>query len=151
AENFYQELKEKFEPALSVVHILDGKPLPNDREHFGFRDGLSQPVIKGSGSKPSGNNNDIDPGEFVLGYKNEYNVYPDTALLKVAQGKPELLADNAEGLADERTKEKYKEEKQNVTYFFLLQIQQNVDGLWEFWKKQSVETDEKKRNEEATM
>jgi Dyp-type peroxidase family len=151
AENFYQELKEKFEPALSVVHILIGKALPNDREHFGFRDSISQPVIKGSGVKPSGNNNDIDPGEFVLGYKNEYKVYPDTALLKVAQGKSELLADNAEGRADEQTKVKYKDVGQNGTYFVLRQLQQDVDGFWEFLKNQTADADEKKRNEEATM
>ncbi|MEO6230219.1 MAG: hypothetical protein ABJB11_24110 [Ferruginibacter sp.] len=151
AENFYLELKEKFEPALSVVHVLAGKPLPNDREHFGFRDSVSQPVIKGSGAKPSGNNNDIDPGEFVLGYKNEYNVYPDTALLKVVQGKPELLADNGEGIADEQTKIKYKDVGQNGTYFVLRQLQQDVNGFWEFLKKQTTEADEKKRNEEATM
>ena len=150
-ENFYQELREKFAPALTVVHVLDGRALPNNREHFGFRDSLSQPVIKGSGVKPSGNNNDIDPGEFVLGYKNEYGVYPDTALLKVAQGKPELLADNAEGITDEKTQVKYKDVGLNGTYFVLRQLQQDVDGFWEFLKKQSTEADEKKRNEEATM
>ncbi len=150
AESFYSELEQKFESALSVVHTLDGKAMPNNREHFGFRDGISQPVIKGSGLPASGNNNDIEPGEFVLGYKNEYSVYPDTALLKIAQGKPELLEDNPEGRADEQTKVKYKDVGQNGTYFVLMQLQQNVDGFWEFMKKQSAETDEKKRNEEAT-
>ena len=86
AENYFQSLKQKFEPGLSVVHILNGKPLPNDREHFGFRDGISQPVIKGSNVTPAGNNNDINPGEFVFGYKNEYDIYPDAPLLKVSQG-----------------------------------------------------------------
>jgi Dyp-type peroxidase family len=151
AENFYQELEEKFEPAFSIIHTLDNKPLPKDREHFGFRDGISQPTIKGSGAKPAGNNNDIDAGEFVLGYKNEYNVYPDTALLKVVQGKSELLEDNAEGLADEQTKVKYKDVGQNGTYFVLLQLQQDVNGFWEFLKKQTADGDEKTRNEEATM
>ena len=28
AENYFQQLKQKFEPGLSVVHILNGKPLP---------------------------------------------------------------------------------------------------------------------------
>lgn len=151
AEDFYQELEAKFEPALSVIHVLDNKPLPGNREHFGFRDGISQPVIKGSGFKPSGNNNDVEPGEFVLGYKNEYNVYPDTALLKVTQGKPELLPDNAEDLADEQTKITYKDVGQNGTYFVLRQLQQDVNGFWEFLKKQTAdEADEKSRNEEAT-
>jgi Dyp-type peroxidase family len=150
AENFYQELKEKFDAGYAVVHVLNGKPLPNDREHFGFKDGISQPVIKGSGVKLSGNNNDIDPGEFVLGYKNEYSVYPDTALLKVPQGRPELLQDNAEGLENEQTKEKYKDVGQNGTYFVLRQLDQNVDGFWEFLKRQTEAADEKTSNEEAT-
>lgn len=152
AGNFYRELKEKFEPGLSIIHVLDGKPLPNNREHFGFRDGISQPVIKGSGFKPAGNNNDIEAGEFVLGYKNEYNVYPDTALLKVTQGKTELLPDNAEGLKDEQTNIRYKDLGQNGTYFVLRQLQQDVNGYWEFLKQQTdAGADEKTRNEEATM
>lgn len=150
-EEFYLELREKYETALSIVHILDGKPLPRDREHFGFRDAVSQPVIKGSGVKLSGNNNDINPGEFVLGYKNEYNVYPDTPLVKVPQGKPELLADNPEGIADEQTKQKYKDLGVNGTYFVLRQLQQDVDGFWQFLKRQTAEGDDHARNEEATF
>ncbi|MCJ7467554.1 MAG: hypothetical protein MUO53_12775, partial [Maribacter sp.] len=151
AEKLYQKLKVKFETAVSVVHTLDGKSLPNDREHFGFRDGISQPVIKGSGVKPSGTNNVIDPGEFVLGYKNEYKVYPDTALLNVAQGKHEMLPDNSEGLADKKTHVKFKDVGQNGTYFVLRQLQQDVDGFWNFLKNQSDTDDDKKRKEEATL
>jgi hypothetical protein len=36
----------------------------------------------------------------VLGYKNEYDIYPDTPLLKVAQGKTELLVYNDDGFKD---------------------------------------------------
>ncbi len=150
AEAYYRTLRPKMETALSEVKTLDGKSLPNDREHFGFRDGISQPVIKGSGSKASGNNNDINPGEFVLGYKNEYNVYPDTALLRVKQGQSDMLADNSEGLADKKTKIKFKDFGHNGTYFVLRQLEQDVDGFWTFLKNQSKETEEEKRNGEAT-
>jgi Dyp-type peroxidase family len=45
----------------------------SDREHFGFRDGLSQPTIKGSGleDKEHADRLAVAPGEFVLGYRNE--------------------------------------------------------------------------------
>jgi len=141
AENYFQSLKQKFEPGLSVVHILNGNPLPNDREHFGFRDGISQPVIKGSNVNPVGNNNDINPGEFVLGYKNEYDIYPDTPLLKVSQGKTELLGDNNGG---------YKDIGRNGTYFVLRQLEQNVNGYWSFIKKQTIDEHGNTNNEEAT-
>src|SRR4030095_7813961 len=141
AENHFQSLKQKFEQGLSVVHILNGKTLPNDREHFGFRDGISQPVIKGSNINPVGNNNDINPGEFVLGYKNEYDIYPDTPLLKVSQGKTEILGDNVEG---------YKDIGRNGTYFVLRQLEQNVNGYWSFIKKQTIDENGNTNKEEAT-
>ena len=46
--------------------------LPNDREAFGFKDGISHPAIEGSGI--AGSNPKEDPlkaGEFILGYRNE--------------------------------------------------------------------------------
>lgn len=145
AENYFQNLKQKFETGLSVIHILNGKPLPKDREHFGFKDGISQPVIKGSGVTPAGNNNDIDPGEFVLGYKNEYNIYPETALLvnDKDQGNKELLPDDAAGSS-------FKDVGRNGTYFVLRQLEQNVDGFWNFLKSKTKDENEKANNEEAT-
>jgi Dyp-type peroxidase family len=46
--------------------------LPNEREAFGFRDGISHPAIEGSGS-PGSNPKEVPlkAGEFVLGYRNE--------------------------------------------------------------------------------
>lgn len=142
AENYYQELKKKFEPGLTLVNTLNGKPLPNDREHFGFKDGISQPAIKGSGITGI-NNDNIDPGEFVLGYKNEYDIYPDTALLEDPQGDPGLLADDAGGSP-------YKDVGRNGTYFVLRQLQQNVDGFWNFLKEKTKDENGKISNEEST-
>ncbi len=64
---------------------------PDQREHFGFHDGISQPEIEGSpmlfdapgaGDQPSAPNvadtNVIKAGEFLLGYLNEYDVLPDS-------------------------------------------------------------------------
>ena len=46
--------------------------LPNEREAFGFRDGISHPAIEGSGI-PGSNPLEppLKPGEFVLGYPDE--------------------------------------------------------------------------------
>jgi Dyp-type peroxidase family len=46
--------------------------LPNEREPFGFKDGIGQPAIEGSGI-PGNNPHEvpIKAGEFVLGYQDE--------------------------------------------------------------------------------
>lgn len=138
-ETYYESLKKPFDTGLLFVHVLNGKTLPNEREHFGFRDGISQPVIIGSGEKPAGNNNDINPGEFVLGYKNEYDIYPDTPL---------LLDDNNRGnaalLPADISGSPFKDIGKNGTYFVLRQLQQDVDGFWNF-------LNEKAKNEDGSF
>ena len=69
---------------LTIVQQLTPERLPGPQskgrfglEHFGFADGMSQPVIRGSGqeAKLSGDDatrNVINAGEFVLGYPNGY-------------------------------------------------------------------------------
>ncbi len=50
--------------------ILDG-----GREHFGFADGISQPALRGCGNEPEGPAAQwavVEPGEFVLGYRDNY-------------------------------------------------------------------------------
>ncbi len=51
--------------------------LPNEREAFGFKDGISHPAIEGSGI-PGTNPHEqpLKPGEFVLGYPDEMGGTP---------------------------------------------------------------------------
>jgi Dyp-type peroxidase family len=65
----------------SVIHQTDCAPVNVDRpefEHFGFRDGISQPVIKGTGRATRGvpARDLMEPGEFILGYKNGGGYFP---------------------------------------------------------------------------
>ena len=51
--------------------------LPNEREAFGYKDGISHPAIEGSGI-PGTNPHErpLMPGEFVLGYRDEMGDVP---------------------------------------------------------------------------
>jgi len=49
-------------------------------EHFGFSDGISQPAIEGYHSATSKLHN-VKPGEFILGYANEYGLCTERPLL----------------------------------------------------------------------
>jgi Dyp-type peroxidase family len=59
-------------PGVSLIWRQDVASLPTERDPFGFKDGLGQPAIEGSGI--SGSNPHEPPlkaGEFILGYQDE--------------------------------------------------------------------------------
>ena len=61
----------------SPAYGEDERPLA--REHFGFVDGVSQPVIKGTRRRRNHNSSPIHQiaaGEFLFGYRDEYGYYP---------------------------------------------------------------------------
>lgn len=56
------------------IRLLETTILYERKEHFGFHDGISQPTIKGL-KRSDDDENCIEAGEFILGYKNEYGQY----------------------------------------------------------------------------
>ncbi len=118
---------------LKLMKNLDGVLLEDNKEHFGFRDGISQPRIKGVG-KPGHANNTVEPGEFLLGYKNEYGVFPDTPVISEAQGDMDLLANDDEDPSK-------KNFGRNGSYLVFRQMEQDVDKFWTFMKEKTQKAD----------
>jgi len=57
---------------ISVVYRMRFGELPEGRNPFGFKDGLHNPHVEGSGSVPqAGSEASIKAGEFILGYADE--------------------------------------------------------------------------------
>ncbi len=87
---------------VEVLSSLDLEAIPpfdSVREHFGYRDRLSQPVIAGTGVEPTpGSGLPIKAGEFFLGYPDEGG--PPTGLPH-----PEVLSRNGSYLAYLRMEE----------------------------------------------
>lgn len=67
ARQAYRELS-----GITAIWRQDCHVRPNEKEAFGFRDGISHPTVEGSGI-PSSNPNEepLKAGEFVLGYPDE--------------------------------------------------------------------------------
>jgi Dyp-type peroxidase family len=64
-------------PGVSVLWRQNCYAPADEREHFGYRDGISHPAVEGSGSPPSNPlEKPIKAGEFVLGYEDEIGVMP---------------------------------------------------------------------------
>jgi Dyp-type peroxidase family len=73
---------------VSVVSSQDFGAQPGDRNSLGYKDGIDQPAIEGSGVEPlPGQGRPIKAGEFILGY-------PGEAGVPFAMPQPEILARN---------------------------------------------------------
>jgi Dyp-type peroxidase family len=86
-------------PGVEVLWSLDLEAIPpfqHVREHFGYRDRLTTPVIEGTGIEPTpGSGPPIKAGEFILGYADE-----DGPPSKLPQ--PEVLSRNGSYMAYRR-------------------------------------------------
>src|SRR5215468_3213658 len=58
-------------PHISVVYRMQFGELPEGRNPFGFKDGLHNPHVEGSGPAEAGKEASIKAGEFVMGYPDE--------------------------------------------------------------------------------
>ena len=80
-------------PGIAVVYRLKFSELPGGRNPFGFKDGLHNPQVEGSGEHVHpGYGPAIKPGEFVMGYPDELG---ETA----TSPEPEVLRRNGTFLA----------------------------------------------------
>ncbi|CAN5440296.1 peroxidase [soil metagenome] len=85
--------------SLSFLDLNATPPFNYAHDHFGFRDRLSQPVMKGSGEEPTpGSGDALQPGEFILGYPDEKGPPVDLPV-------PEILSRNGSFMAYRRLQE----------------------------------------------
>jgi deferrochelatase/peroxidase EfeB len=100
-------------------------------EPFGFKDGISQPLLDWERTRPARDTTRLDYGnrvclgEFLLGYPNEYGGYSDRPLLDRSRDPSGLLA-SAE---DEPDKADFG---RNGSYLVMRQLRQDVRGFWRF-------------------
>jgi Dyp-type peroxidase family len=106
---------------LRVVERLDSLTLPGRKEHFGFRDGISQPLVEGYDDGAPGNT--VAAGEFVLGYANAYGQFTDRPLLKPSADPRNLLPP----AADDPT---LRDFGKHGSYLVFRQLRQDVHAFW---------------------
>jgi Dyp-type peroxidase family len=99
-------------PGIKAIWRQDCHALPDEREAFGFRDGISHPAVEGSGI-PGTNSKEVPlkAGEIILGYPDEMGSIADMP-------EPEVLG-------------------RNGTYAVLRKLHQNVAAFRRFLKVNS--------------
>jgi len=102
-----------------ALQIDTNSECPGHKEHFGFVDGMSQPKISGFEELASGKSrkeppafNILKPGEFILGYDNEYDKQPFSPVYR--DGTKEI------------------DIGRNGSYMVFRQLEQRVKEFWEF-------------------
>jgi deferrochelatase/peroxidase EfeB/cytochrome P450 len=134
---------------ISVTNKILTEQLPtnvNDiKEPFGFRDGISQPVIKGSRQFQSGVNDIhvVEPGEFILGYKDSAGYYPTTAVVNANAKGAHFLPSLPESMPDRfpvfpaEPNGDLKDLGRNGTFLVVRQLEQHKSKFDTFLEQQA--------------
>jgi Dyp-type peroxidase family len=125
------EYERQLEPnGLKLLTVETGYIPADSKEHFGFHDSISQPIIEGSPqeSKVSNSTQDLTKaGEFILGYLNEDGNYPSTPTAPISQDKTHALS-----LLSETA---LKDFGRNGSYFVFRKIAQDVAGFRQYFQE----------------
>ncbi len=116
-----------------VLDALDTSELPARKEHFGFRDGISQPKLEGLGRTHDALHR-VAPGEFVLGYPNGREQYTSRPMVDPIQDPAALLPGDAVG-SDQR------DFGRNGSYLVFRQLAQDVAGFWRWFDRRTAGPD----------
>ena len=148
-ETNLKELRELLSKTDSkIIHEQDCFIKPDKTEPFGFRDGVSQPIIKGTRKSYRSNQKDhlVAAGEFLCGYPDERgNIAPSPAVeiendifnilpKEPAQSRPNTLKDFG----------------YNGTYLVIRQLQQHVEEFEKFCNKQAKLLQKKSNLQDAS-
>ena len=120
--------------SIQLIHELPTGLLHNQKEHFGFRDDISRPVIRELlTEKPPEPNSTFPAGEFIMGYKNLYDEYAPSPLVAEELDINERLPYHPD-FSDR------KDLGKNGCYLVFRQMQQNVHTFWNYMQQQTDET-----------
>jgi Dyp-type peroxidase family len=108
------------------IKNIETHRMPDNKEHFGFRDGIASPTIEGLGIRGIATSSTaVKAGEFILGYENEYQHYTARPIVDRVFDPKHFLKHDVEdtGGADFG---------RNGSYLVFRQLYQDVYGFWSF-------------------
>ena len=106
--------------------------LPADgREHFGFRDSISQPEMEGSPRRSPTAEDCVKAGEFVLGYPNEYGNLPPTPTVPAAAD----AHGNLPPLRSDVASPDVRDLGRNGSYLVFRKLEQDVAGFRRYFEE----------------
>jgi cytochrome P450/deferrochelatase/peroxidase EfeB len=133
-------------------HVIETQPVAGrgiDYEHFGFRDGISQPVIRGTQRFAKGAvlpRDIVEPGEFIMGYQNNQGYFPPPVTVRAESDNdntlPIALADDLPSVPDfwvEDPAYAPRDVGRNGSFLVIRQLAQDVGGFAAFTEAKAAE------------
>lgn len=115
---------------LEEVLRLPSQPLPDFREHFGFRDSIGQPYVAEFGDRDGTRPQPVPLGEILLGYPNGYQRYTQRPLVETGLDPNEVLAPDPQGSP-------LRDLGLNGSYLVFRQLAQDVPAFWRYVRDQA--------------
>ena len=107
------------------------------KEPFGFADGISQPILKGTKAGLSNPNSIhlVEPGEFILGYRDNSGYFPPSPVINAAKDINELLPNPTEDVIQRypsfhpSSNPDKRDLGRNGSYLVIRKLEQDVEGF----------------------
>ncbi len=129
---------------LRVLFTQEANRLPAEKEHFGFKDGVSQPAFKVAGGLGDRKGEPPLPaGEFVLGYHNLYDRLPWSPSVQ-AEEDVCLTDQGTVGILERHPERGRKDLGLNGSYLVLRKLEQDVPGFWASLVRKGAPADREK-------
>jgi Dyp-type peroxidase family len=131
---------------VELVKNLQAGRQPNSHEHFGFNDGIGQPVMEGTGNKErqlkrTHHATELPVGEFLLGHPNVYKVIAPSPGVKPADDSQQLLPVIPADAAGLNAEAGMHDLGRNGSYLVFRQLAQRVAQFWQFLDKATCAPD----------
>jgi len=139
-EHWQQELRGS-SGGFGEPRILHAQRQPkNNPEHFGFHDGIGQPVMEGTGNKQrqlarTHHATELPAGEFLLGHANLYGATSDTPVVRPEDDPQQLLTTVPDSATALGARPGMHDLGRNGTYLVFRQLAQDVAKFWNFLDK----------------
>jgi Dyp-type peroxidase family len=118
----------------------------DEKEPFGFRDGISQPAIAELKTPRRPGQMEIKAGEFILGYANEYDKQPFSPRVSKSDDPKNILHSILDGTDDSAGA--MKDLGRNGSYLVFRKLKQDVAGFWNFMRASTTHPDSPLKNME---